>query len=143
MKRKFNWGHGILIFYVCFLGTIVFRIVASLGVDISLVVDEYYKEDLNYQEHMEKSHNSSRSDHLTYIHDKVKNKISLFFDTQETVTGEVHFYRASDKSLDFTREFSGKEFTADLSEIKKGKWKLKIEWLTEGLSHYKEVNLFI
>ena len=51
---KINWGTGIFIFYSLFVGALVFQLVKSFQYDNSLVVENYYEKDLNYQEQYNK-----------------------------------------------------------------------------------------
>jgi hypothetical protein len=43
---KFNWGTGIAIFYIIFVVSLVFQVFKSRQYDHSLVVDNYYEEDI-------------------------------------------------------------------------------------------------
>ena len=54
MFKKFNWGHGILLFFIIFVGSMLTVLWLSFGVDHSLVRDDYYDEDIHYQETFDK-----------------------------------------------------------------------------------------
>ena len=49
-----NWGTGIAIFYGTFMVIMITFVIKSRSVDHSLVMDNYYEEDINYQSHMDK-----------------------------------------------------------------------------------------
>ena len=46
MFKKFNWGHGILLFFIIFVGSMLTVLWLSFGVDHSLVRDDYYDEEM-------------------------------------------------------------------------------------------------
>jgi hypothetical protein len=48
---KLNWGTGIAIFYGLFMVIMITFVVMSRNVDHSLVMEDYYEADINYQEH--------------------------------------------------------------------------------------------
>ena len=101
MFKKFNWGHGIFVFYVVFVGAVVTALVASFGVDHSLVVDDYYAQDLAYQSQYDKTSNALRSNAVAVDNDKQKQALTINFEETQKVNGFVNFYRPSDKSEDF------------------------------------------
>lgn len=140
---KLNWGQGIFIFYCIFLLTIVWRIVASLGVDTSLVIDEYYTEDINFQRRLDKVYNANKDKILNHKHDKVNNTITLDFDTTAEVKGNIHFYRASDEAQDFTKEINQNTHTFSLNGILAGRWILKVDWTINKTEYYKEIKISI
>ena len=58
---KINWGTGIAIFYTLFASVLVMVVIKSKQYDHSLVVDNYYEEDLHYQSHFDKLVNSQQA----------------------------------------------------------------------------------
>ncbi len=143
MFKKFNWGHGILVFYICFVGAVVTALVASFGVDHSLVVDDYYAKDLSYQKQYTKAQNNLDAERVTIDNDKTSHSLTIDFTEAEKVKGSVDFYRPSDKSKDFKVDLSDKETTIDTKEMLPGKWILKIDWMEQGKPYYKEEMIFI
>ena len=57
---KFNWGTGIAIFLILFIGALIWVLYQSRQVDNSLVSDTYYQEDLMYQKKYEKLENYAK-----------------------------------------------------------------------------------
>jgi len=55
---KFHWGHGIFLFYVVFVASLVTVVIKSRQFDNSLVTEEYYARDLNYQQEYDRRMNS-------------------------------------------------------------------------------------
>jgi len=138
MIKNFNWGHGITLFYIVFVGAVVTALVASFGVDHSLVVDDYYAKDLAYQSQYEKSQNAMSAEKLYIANDRVDGNISLAFASQGAVTGTAYLYRPSDQSQDFQVAIDGAATTFSTKSMTAGKWIMKIDWSEDGLPYYKE-----
>lgn len=142
MFKKFNWGHGILVFYICFVAAIVTALVASFSVDHSLVVDNYYAKDLAYQDQYTKEKNNLESQRVKINNDKSNKSITIDF-ISDDVNGTVDFYRPSDESVDFKVELDKKATTIDTENLLPGKWILKIDWTEEGKPYYFEEMIYI
>lgn len=143
MFKKFNWGHGILVFYICFVGVIVTALIASFSVDHSLVVDDYYAKDLSYQSQYVKSQNSMESERVVINNDKSNKSITIDFAENNEIKGSVDFYRPNDKSKDFKVDLTKKATTIETDKMLPGKWILKIDWTEGGKAFYKEEMIFI
>lgn len=138
---KFHWGHGITLFYILFVSIVVTALVASFSVDHSLVVDDYYAQDLAYQSTYDKIENNNKHNNVEVKVDD--NAVSIDFKSDETITGNVHFYRASDKTADFNRAITSNTEVISITNVKKGKWKLKIDWQEGSKSYYKEAIIYL
>lgn len=140
---KFNWGHGIALFYLLFAGVMIFFVVKSTTHDHSLVVENYYEEDLKYQQHYEKLANSQNLEQdVTISHDPATDYISFRFPKEKgTVAGTILFYRPSDETKDFKIEIQldqNFEQTLPVSQLSPGLWKLQVDWEAGGVPFYKE-----
>lgn len=145
MFKNFNWGHGITIFYLVFVAAVVSVLIASFSVDHSLVADDYYAEDLAYQQQYDKVQNvlDANEQNIGVNVLSESEMIEIVISSPHMIKGTVNFYRASDKSLDFTMDLSGKKTTFSTKTLAKGKWKLKIEWQEAGKSFYYEHEIYI
>jgi len=140
---KFNWGHGIALFYIIFASILIYFVVKSTQYDHSLVVENYYEEDLKYQQHYEKLANSKALENdITINHDPKSENIKIKFPKEQgTVAGTIHFYRPSDKSKDIKVKIEldqNFEQSLSVSKLIPGLWKLKIDWQADGAAFYKE-----
>lgn len=143
MFKKFNWGHGIFVFYVFFVGVVVTALIASFSVDHSLVVDDYYAKDLAYQKQYTKAKNNMESERVIILNDKTTQSLSIDFVKANNVNGSVDFYRPSDKSEDFKIKITEKLTTIPTEKLLPGKWILKIDWTEKGKPYYKEEMIYI
>ena len=143
MFKKFNWGHGILVFYICFVAAVVTALIASFSLDHSLLVDDYYSKDLAYQKQYDKVKNNNESQRVNINNDKSAQSLTIDFIQADEVKGYVDFYRPSDKSEDFKVELKDKETIIATDKLLPGKWILKIDWTEKGKPYYMEEIIFI
>ncbi|MCK4562677.1 MAG: FixH family protein, partial [Flavobacteriaceae bacterium] len=96
------------------------------------VSEDYYKDELHYQEDIDKLKNALKLEQNITLNNSEKGITILFpknIDYQQ-IKGEVYFQRLSNIKLDFTKEIalkSNKMFIPD-SLLVSGKWIVKIDW---------------
>lgn len=140
---KFNWGTGIAAFYGFFVLALVFQVIKSTQYDHSLVSDEYYADDLAYQEHYDKLVNSQQLDQdLRILQNDGKTAVELTIpENIDRVRGVVHFFCPSDSRQDFRVPLqpnaNGKQVVSTQG-LKSGLWKVKVDWKGDGKAFYKE-----
>ncbi|RMD71312.1 MAG: hypothetical protein D6818_07955, partial [Bacteroidetes bacterium] len=128
---KFHWGWGIAIVYTAFVVVMVTLVIKSKSVDHTLVADDYYAQDLAYQQHYEKLANAAALKHkLRILADRQKGEVVLDFPEEAgTPSGKVVFFRPSDKRLDKTLDIrvdeSGK-MRVPMDELAAGFWRVKV-----------------
>ncbi len=135
MKIKFNWGTGIVIAMVLFMAFILQFVYKSVAMDKynhELVSEDYYKDELYYQQEIDKINNGNQLEqNVTF--ERVKEGFLITFPQQmdvSKITGTVEFQRPSNKSLDFQQEISlkGSKLLINHTNLVSGKWKVKIDW---------------
>ena len=139
---KFNWGHGITLFYIVFVGTLLTVLIKSFGVDHGLVVEDYYAKDIAYQSQYDKSVNSIKSDNLNAEYDSENGILVFEIQDESSATGVIHFYRASDKTKDFTIPISTNKMEIPVSHLSVGKWRIKVDWTIKGKDYYQEKDFY-
>ncbi len=146
---KFNWGTGLVIFFIIFISTLVFVLYKSTQYDNALVIDNYYEEDINYQSHYDKKQNTADlKEKLKIDYDASANTVLFLFplDTISPAKGTIWMYNPVQKSQDKTIPFSVDEnmnFSLPLGDVAKGRLKLKIDWTQGGKEYYMEEELLI
>lgn len=140
---KINWGTGIAIFYTIFAVSLVMVVIKSFDYDHSLVVEDYYQKDLDYQSHYDKLVNSQelvKDLEIQFI--KESSNVRFSFPTQlKGVKGEIRFMRPSNKKIDFATAIkldaeNQQELPAE--KLAPGLWKLQVDWQVAGKSYYTE-----
>lgn len=139
-----NWGKKIAVAYSLFVVFMILLVVACVKQnDIFLVSDDYYKQEIEYQDRIDDIANAVdlKNPVTVQLNDETNTlRIDL---TKESVgsEGKVTFFRPSNPELD--REFSVKLSAAGTQEfptksLAKGLWLIKVQWEKEGKSFYKE-----
>ncbi len=138
---KLNWGTSIAIFYSLFALTMVGFVIKSKSFDHDLVVDDYYAKDLAYQQQYDKLTNSKAlSSDLTI--GKVGQAVQLVFPKEiQQPNGDILFYRADDKSKDFSLKIAADTNGMQLvptNQLTPGRWTVKVDWEAGGKPFYTE-----
>lgn len=133
---RINWGTGIVIAFILFISFILFFVIkatTSKKYDFSLVSEEYYKEELNYQKDIDKYKNTKEAGiELKFI--KTAQGIEINFPDNyqtEKIKGNVSLYRPSNQSLDTDIPFVLSNTTTLLipdNKLVDGRWDIKISW---------------
>ncbi|MDX2072496.1 MAG: FixH family protein [Haliscomenobacter sp.] len=140
---KINWGSGIAIFYSLFVITMVYAVVRSTQFDNSLVSDQYYAEDLKYQERFDKLSNAQLlKEDLKIEASESGSQVELFFPSElASVHGEIYFFCPSDQTRDFKVNIApnlNHRQVISTSGLKTGLWRVKVDWSDGTKAYYKE-----
>ena len=108
-----------------------------------LVTEEYYKEELEYQNDIDKLNNAKTlNENITYS--KTDQGIVIQFPEDfeaNNITGKVFLYRPSNKQLDFETliSLSNTYLLIPDNRLVDGRWNIKIDWQYNGKSYlFKE-----
>jgi nitrogen fixation protein FixH len=146
---KFNWATGLTIFFILFVGTLVFVLYQSSQVHDSLVVKNYYDEDINYQQHYDKKQNTADLNIKVKVQYSKDNKeVTLTFptDSVSTISGTIILYNPYTEFSDVKYDFNlGKEavYILPVDKIKSGRWKLKMDWKRGNKAYYQEEEIIL
>ena len=148
MKKKANWGTGILFSYVLFMGITILTTVYFMNQDVNLVTDDYYQQEIKYQDQIDKIERTNSLPEKPVIDFDGKG-INLAFPNSllnENVTGKIHFYRPSNPALDFEIPLSlnndGSQFIST-TQLASGFWRLKLNWTINGNEYYNKKEVII
>lgn len=148
MAIKWHWGWGIAVFYSIFVLIFIGVLFFSFRQDNSLVVDDYYQQDITYQEHKDKvARYRALSEELTHTYDAEAHAVLLQFPSDVTdPAGEVHFYRPSSARQDYRvplqLDGEGRQ-QIPVSRLIPGQWQMKVEWVSGGKGYFTESQLII
>jgi hypothetical protein len=140
---KLNWGFGIAIFYIIFVLALVFQVWKSTTYDNSLVEKDYYAKDLAYQDHYTKLVNArSLEQDLRIVELPQKQAVGFYFPAQlGPISREIHFFCPSTSQLDFRLPIQTDGAYSQMvptAKLKRGLWKVKVDWQADGKEFYKE-----
>ncbi len=139
---KINWGGGLVIGMILFIGFIMFMVITMLTdkeYNHDLVNDAYYEKDLQYQNEIDAEENTNA------LSEKIEGKKVtggwlLTFPKEidpDKIEGKVFLYRPSNKRLDFNIPIviSNSQLLIPDERLLGGRWNITIDWEYEG-GHY-------
>ncbi|WP_304036731.1 FixH family protein, partial [Mesonia mobilis] len=131
--KKLNWGVGIVITIACFIGFIMFFVIkmsTDKKYDHDLVTEEYYKQELAYQDQIDAQQNSARLAKNIQVEVTAEGIQILFPSEKKDIKGEVSLYRPSNKKLDLEIPISleNQQMLIPAEKLVEGKYKLSINW---------------
>jgi cbb3-type cytochrome oxidase subunit 3 len=132
---KINWGTGIVIRLILFIGFIlvmVFMMSTEKKYNYDLVTEEYYKEELKFQEEINAENNTFLlSDRVKSVR-KPEGLVLIFPKELENnkILGTVFLYRPSNKRLDFEipLELKKSELLIPKDLLLDGRWNIIVRW---------------
>lgn len=146
-----NWGNKItvvLILFVTGMGYMVY--VCMKQTDIQLVTKDYYEQEVNYQQVIDKKNNySGLTQKPQLVEDLHSGNYLLDFSRLENhglVKGSLVFFRPSqshsDTKIDIQLDKDGKQWI-DKSQFMAGKWIVKLDWKDESSEYFNEQVLWV
>ncbi len=143
---KFNWGTGVIVAFVLFISFIMYFVISmntNKKYDHDLVTEEYYQQELEYQNDIDKEKKATGlKENIQWK--KSDNGIVIIFPNDldfKEVSGKVFLYRPSNKQLDFETAISLSDYNLLIPDkrLLDGRWNIKVDWQYKGKSYlYKK-----
>ena len=143
---KINWGTGIVLAFIGFISFIMYFIIiinVNDKYDHDLVTEDYYAEELNYQNDIDKLDNAKNlNENISYK--RTAEGLLIVFPKHmdlNNITGNVFLYRPSNKQLEFDTviSLSNHYLLIPDKRLVDGRWNIKVDWQHNGQSYlYKE-----
>ncbi len=150
MLKYPHWPVAIGIIYGAFVLTLIGFLIFSSFNTVDLVSNDYYKQELVYQEQIDRIKRSkSLTRPLTWDYDRKGEIITIQFPdsfTSDKIHGKIHFFRPSDSSQDifeYIRADSRNQQRISTKDMGQGLWRLKIIWEYQITEYYDESIVFI
>ncbi|MDC6367108.1 MULTISPECIES: FixH family protein [Flavobacteriaceae] len=136
---KINWGTGIVLAFIAFITFIlyfVYRMSTDDRANHDLVTEEYYKQELAYQQEIDAARSASEMGATIKVQ-KSEEGITLIFPEQfnpKKIKGTVSLYRPSNKHLDvdFPISLSKTHLLIPDNRLVDGRWDIIVKWQYEG-----------
>lgn len=139
---NFHWGKGISLFYGLFVAGTLSMVAFYTGQDVDLVSKEYYNEEIKYQDRIEKlKRTSALSEKVEF--QALNEKVAVLFPKtiKEDVSGEIFFFRPSDRKYDFRLPLNINSNSVQLVSFhgkRKGLWKIEMNWKAGNKEYLNE-----
>ncbi|MDE3742612.1 FixH family protein [Maribacter polysaccharolyticus] len=132
---KINWGTGIVLAFIGFISFILFFVIRMNMDDHAnhdLVTEEYYKQELKYQNEIDAETNANNLSSKVIIEKKPEG-LTVAFPKEidlKKIKGTVSLYRPSNKHLDFDLpiSLSNTHLLIPDNRLLGGRWDIKISW---------------
>ena len=142
---KLNWGHYIVITIALFLGLIGYMVMRSFTHNNDLVSEDYYAQEIEFQNVIDKKKNASELDQDITWSSK-DGGIEFRYPDMENIQGTILLMRPSNKIYDREEEIVVNEDGRQMINAKdliKGKYLIKIDWRSGGVEYYTEGSVFV
>ena len=147
---KINWGTGIVIAIVSFIGFIMYFVI-QMSTDNKyshdLVSEKYYQKELEYQNDIDASINASELKENIKLQKTVEG-LRIYFPKSFSINqikGKVFLYRPSNKQLDFEIpiSLSNPYLLVPEKRLLDGRWNITIKWNHKDTAYlFKEELIF-
>ncbi|HAS39983.1 MAG TPA: hypothetical protein DCS93_05860 [Microscillaceae bacterium] len=144
-----SWRYKITGVIVVFVSFIMFLVVKAMRQDdIHLVAKDYYKQEIEYQNEINKLRNVQNlkeSFNLEYVAEHQMFRVKF---PKSVTKGEIMFFRPSDARKDFKIPVEAGQDGVQLIPMKdrkmdKGFWRLKIDWQDAQKKYYVEKRIVV
>ncbi len=142
-----NFGKKITILYLSFVALIVTMVVMCFGQKVELVSDDYYAQELQFQDKIT-AVNNAKALGGSINHFVDGKTITLTLDSNliaANIQGTITFFRPSDSSKDLKvkMNFNNGEQIINNNALVHGTYKLQMNWVSNGKDYFKEEVIFI
>lgn len=127
-----NWGKGIAIFLVLFIGFILTLAIVLMQANTDLVGEDYYKKEIAYEDEILAQSNAKK------VGAKIETEVSqegLFIHIKNVESPEevsIHLLRGNSKKLDVSMKGNGAATFIKREKLVEGKYILTIFWKKEN-----------
>jgi hypothetical protein len=141
-----NFGKWIVVAFILFAVFIGTLVTVCVNQDVNLVSKDYYKEELGYQDQIERISNTNQLANKPRI-SKVDGKIQILFSDELIIQkGELKLFCPSNPKMDKVFSISEQDGNTQFFEIaslQPGMYKAKLLWTMEGKEYFLEEVIFI
>jgi hypothetical protein len=146
--KKNIWIYGVIGVFAAFATLMIsFAVIARHHTD-ALVITDYYKAEIEYQQQIDKMKNLARIGHspLIYLEDHYL-KIQLPAVLSDSINqGKLSFYRANNAEQDIKMQMEvspGGVQLIDISSLERGRWKISMDWTSGHLPYFYQQSFTI
>lgn len=146
MKFKISWPAGIviaLVSFIIFILSFVYKVTFLPEYDHHLVSEDYYMDELNYQQEIDKENRGAALKEDVSVKTG-KNGVTINFPSEfepNQISGTIFFQRLSNDKIDFSIpiELESNTILIKNEDLVDGRWDIKVEWFVNDTAYlYKE-----
>lgn len=140
---KLSWGTSIVLAIASFIVFIMYFVVTMITDEAyshDLVVEEYYKTELTFQEQLDKTKNATLLSENIQLEKTSEGVVITFPEELEfsKIKGNVFLYRPSNKQLDYEipLSLSSNQLLVPDKNLLGGRWNIIIDWEYQDEKYY-------
>jgi hypothetical protein len=141
-----NFGKWIVVAFVLFAVFIGTLVAVCVKQDVDLVSKDYYKDELDYQDQIERINNTNGLANKPTIA-KLDGKLQVNFSSEQKIQqGQLKLFCPSNPKMDKDYQISARDGNTQLFEItslQPGMYKAKLRWTMEGKEYFFEQIIYI
>ncbi len=143
---RISWGYKLFIAYSLFAAGILFLAYKASKQSYDLVADNYYEQELKYQDVIDQKGRTSQLSappKISHTINSVLVQLPGEFASKD-VQGEIYLYCPSDASKDIRKSFTSGEgfYQLNLDKELSGSYELKLSWEAGGQHYFEEKRIF-
>ena len=146
--KRSPWPYAVVAVFVLFAAYIGSMVYQALQTDVNLVSTDYYQKELAHQQRMDAvARTAALPTPVQMHHDAASRRLTLELPAalvSQTVQGQVHFFRPSDKTLDFTlplQPAADRRQLVNTSKMAPGLWRVQLNFTAGGQAYFLEQDL--
>ncbi len=140
---KINWGTSIVIAIISFMAFILYLVITmttNQEFTHDLVTEEYYKQELTFQDQLDRETNSKNLTTNIGV-ERTDEGILVNFPQDldlNDIKGNINLYRPSNKEQDFTIpvNLTAHQVLIPARHLESGRWNIEINWTYGSESYY-------
>lgn len=132
---KINWGTGIVLAFIGFISFIlffVFQMMTDDKANHSLVSEDYYVQELAYQDEIDAEQLAEDLEHPIKVELITEGVLIVFPKNQQAdaISGFIKLYRPSNMDLDTSIpiEIKQSEVIISRDQLESGRWNISVNW---------------
>lgn len=146
INKTMNWGKAIILVFIAFTGFIGTMVVQMSREKIDLVRDDYYQDEIAYQQHIEKVSNARQLDASTFIQYQAENEQVQLTLPANLTTGTLLLYCPANRRQDVRRTLTKTTPAVSLVPMQgrpTGVWRAQLSWSDGQRDYYTERELML
>ena len=148
--KRSIWPYAIIAVFVLFAVYIGSMVYQAMQTDVNLVSADYYKQELAHQQRMDAvARTAVLLTPLQMRHEAASRRLTLELPASlasQEVQGQIHFFRPSDKGLDFSLPLqleADRRQVVNTSKMASGFWRVQLDFTAGGRAYFVEQDLLL
>lgn len=141
-----NWGKGVVIAFVCFIGYIMYFVISAFQMNFDMVTDNYYGKELDFENKQKRIENFRELGKKVEISQQQATLTLDYNSLNQHLKGEVYFYHPASEKNDFRAQIvknqEGKQVIPK-QKLQRGMYKIILEWEVAGKEYYQQEQIYI